>query len=73
LTDRTDLKMIFKHLDRDQDGHLNFDLIQNKYLNDLNQAEDSYFFQLYLVLSELTFFGLKEFRTFIVILEHYKK
>ena len=67
-----ELERIFTQLDHDQDGHLNFEILERKYCNFLNECQRSFFFQVYEILSESTFFGLKEFKSFVLLIEQFK-
>ena len=40
-----ELERIFTQLDQDQDGHLNFDVLEKKYCTYLNECQRSFFYQ----------------------------
>lgn len=62
---------LFKKLDRDEDGHLEFKIIESIYLKNFNKQLKSFFYQIYKALSDSTFFGVKEFFIFVHIIEQF--
>lgn len=60
-------------MDSDDDGHLEYQIIDDSYCQSLKPSQKSFIYQLYQILSEPNYFGLKEFFSLVLILEQIQK
>jgi len=68
-----ELQALFKKLDLDDDGHLSYELVHNVLCKNFNSSHASFIKQVYNILSDSTYFGVTEFKTFISLLDVMKK
>ena len=56
-----ELESVFAALDHDQDGHLNFDILERKYCSFLNESQRSFFYQVNKIYFNFYLFWIRIF------------
>ena len=65
---QNELDTLFRKLDQYQDGHLNFDIMDRKYCNHLNESQRSFFFQVLYFIKKfiLLLIDFNEFKRYMI-------